>query len=421
MSRKSVAAVVASVVGLVGAADAFRPFSRRGFSSLPAMFLGLLYSELPLPMLGIHLGAQAILSRGASRRTRLITWLLSGITALGLIVLDRIDRRSIAALNAALDESLGEDRPRDVATVWRSPAISARRAPGALRMMRIHRQYAHATDVSYGEYGEANLLDIWRLPDLDRHGRAPVLLQVPGGAWSIGNKQGQAHPLMSHLSELGWVCVSINYRLSPRHTWPDHIVDVKRAIAWVKDNIESYGGDPDFVTITGGSAGGHLSALAALTANDPVFQPGFTESDTTVQAAVPFYGVYDFTSADVSLHPMMLSFLEKRVMKSVLAHEPGIFQRASALNFVHPDAPPFFVLHGRNDAFIPVEQARRFTARLREVSAQPVAYAELPIAQHSFDILASPRSTNCAVAVGEFLAAVYQDAAARTGAERAHP
>ncbi len=85
-----------------------------------------------------------------------------------------------------------------------------------------------------------------------------MLLQVPGGAWASGNKRGQAHPLMSHLAELGWVCVSINYRLSPRHTWPDHIVDVKRAIAWVKDNIADYGGDPDFIAVTGGSAGGHL-------------------------------------------------------------------------------------------------------------------------------------------------------------------
>ncbi|MBL7660064.1 alpha/beta hydrolase, partial [Escherichia coli] len=94
---------------------------------------------------------------------------------------------------------------------------------------------------------------------------------------------------------LGWICVAINYRHSPRNTWPDHILDVKRALAWVKAHISEYGGDPDFIAITGGSAGGHLSSLAALTPNDPRFQPGFEEADTRVQAAVPFYGVYDFT------------------------------------------------------------------------------------------------------------------------------
>jgi len=87
---------------------------------------------------------------------------------------------------------------------------------------------------------------------------------------------------MSHLAELGWVCVAINYRLSPRSTWPDQIVDVKRALAWTKEHIAEYGGDPDWVAITGGSAGGHLSSLAALTPNDPQFQPGFEDADTSV-------------------------------------------------------------------------------------------------------------------------------------------
>ena len=56
----------------------------------------------------------------------------------------------------------------------------------------------------------------------------------------------------------------------------------------VKTHIAEYGGDPDFVAITGGSAGGHLSSLAALTANDPAFQPGFEDADTRLQAAIPF-------------------------------------------------------------------------------------------------------------------------------------
>ena len=192
--------------------------------------------------------------------------------------------------------------------------------------MRIYRDYAHDTDISYGEYGKKNLLDIWRRPDLDRNGRAPVLLQVPGGGWTTGSQRGQAHPLMSHLAQLGWVCVSINYRVSPRSTWPEHVIDVKQAIAWVKAHIAEYGADPDFIAITGGSAGGHLSSLAALTANDPNFQPGFEEADTRVQAAVPFYGVYDFSRTDGALHPMMVPFLEKDVLKRAWADFPDSFR-----------------------------------------------------------------------------------------------
>ena len=98
---------------------------------------------------------------------------------------------------------------------------------------------------------------------------APVLLQIHGGGWTIGNKRQQALPLMMHLSRRGWVCVAANYRLSPRATFPDHLIDVKQALRWIRENIAEYGGDPGFVAITGGSAGGHLSALAALTGESP--------------------------------------------------------------------------------------------------------------------------------------------------------
>ena len=92
--------------------------------------------------------------------------------------------------------------------------------------------------------------------------------------------------------------MTANYALSPKATFPDHLIDVKRALAWVKEHIAEYGGDPGYVVISGGSAGGHLSSLAALTPNRPEYQPGFEAVDTTVQACVPFYGVYDFTNRD---------------------------------------------------------------------------------------------------------------------------
>lgn len=212
---------------------------------------------------------------------------------------------------------------------------------------------------------------------------------------------------MSHLAELGWICVAINYRHSPRNTWPDHIIDVKRALAWVKAHISEYGGDPDFIAITGGSAGGHLSSLAALTPNDPRFQPGFEEADTRVQAAVPFYGVYDFTRLQDAMHPMMLPLLERMVVKQPRTANMQSYLDASPVTHISADAPPFFVLHGRNDSLVPVQQARGFVDQLRQVSKQPVVYAELPFTQHAFDLLGSARAAHTAIAVEQFLAEVY--------------
>jgi acetyl esterase/lipase len=389
-------------------ANGWRPLAKRGYPSLYAFAFGVFASELPVQLIAVQSAALAALSRWLSPRARRFSCLVSAGSWLGLLGLKHLGRTANAPLTAALDAELGKDRRTESAEIWKRPVPggATAKAPGPLRMLRIYRDYAHDSNVSYGEYGSKNMLDIWRRPDSDRSGRAPVLLQIPGGAWMTGSKRGQAHPLMSHLAELGWVCVSINYRLSPRSTWPDHIVDVKRAIAWTKDHIAEYGGDPDWIAITGGSAGGHLCALAALTPNDPQFQPGFEDADTRVRAAVPFYGIYDLTRTD-SLHPQLAPVLGAYVFKKSRRRFPDIYRSASPITYVSPDAPPFFVLHGTNDSLVPVKQARDFSASLRDVSRQPVVYAELPYAQHAFDIFGSARAAHAAVAVEQFFAEVY--------------
>jgi acetyl esterase/lipase len=236
---------------------------------------------------------------------------------------------------------------------------------------------------------------------------APVMLYVHGGAWIIGNKEEQGKPMLYELVARGWVCVAMNYRLSPKATWPDQIVDVKRGIAWVRQHIADYGGDPSFLAISGGSAGGHLSALAALSANDPSWQPGFEDDDTSVDACVPFYGVMDLTGGNGGRYDRgLFHLLERRVMKTTIEKDRALFEAASPTYRVRADAPPFFVLHGTNDTLVPVDMARRFAAALRTASSAPVAYAELPLAQHAFDVLASLRCQATTGGVVTFLDAV---------------
>jgi acetyl esterase/lipase len=232
------------------------------------------------------------------------------------------------------------------------------------------------------------------------------MVYIHGGAWVIGEKREQGKPMMYELVARGWVCVAINYRLSPKSTWPTHIIDCKKAVAWVKENIAAYGGDPSFVAVSGGSAGGHLSALLALTPGDPDFQPGFEAADTSVDACIPFYGVMDMTGADSGsgrYGPGLLKMLEKTVMKTSATEHPEVFRGASPTFRVNADAPPFFVLHGQNDTLVPVDVARTFVSALRAVSRSPVAYAELPLAQHAFDVLASLRCQATTNGVASFL------------------
>ena len=184
-----------------------------------------------------------------------------------------------------------------------NPFRTFRKPPVPIRVER---------NIAFGEAGRRNYLDIY-LPE-EPVENAPVLLQVHGGAWILGQKEEQGIPLMQHLAAKGWVCVAINYRLSPRDPWPAQAIDVKKAIHWIRQHISAYGGDPDYIAITGGSAGGHLTALTALTPNTPEWQPGFEDADTSVQLAIPHYGVYDLagstgTKAATQLRDLFLAGL----------------------------------------------------------------------------------------------------------------
>lgn len=326
------------------------------------------------------------------------------ISWVGLVYLHLRAMDTHHILRRALRRGLGEDyrstlpleRQRvladDLVTrEWMKPFAFRREG------VRVH------SHISYSDAGKRNLLDIYH-PREPREGGYPVLLQVHGGAWMVGEKEQQALPLMYHLAQRGWMCVSINYRLSPRAAFPAHIIDVKKAIVWVRQHIAEYGGNPDFIAITGGSAGGHLSSLAALTPNLRDWQPGCEEVDTTLQAAVPFYGVYDFLDryqvrSDMSMEPMLAS----RVMQCTREENYSLWDMASPLSQVRVDAPPMFVIHGTHDSMIWVEEARTFVSALQAVSRQPVVYGELPGAQHAFEMLHSVRADHTVNAVTDFL------------------
>jgi acetyl esterase/lipase len=261
-------------------------------------------------------------------------------------------------------------------------------------------------NITYTRAGGRELrLDVYRPEEVT--GKHPAILQIHGGGWVIGDKREQGIPLLNHLAANGWVGFNANYRLSPTATWPEHLIDLKRALAWIREHADEYGVDPDFVAVTGGSAGGHLAAMMGLTAGDPDLQPGFEDADTSIQAVVPFYGVFDFTDRQGVNHKDLLSrFLEPIVMKAFIADEPEKFAAASPIDRVHADAPPFFVIHGDRDTLAPLEDARLFVERLREASDEPVVYAELQGAQHAFDIFYSMRSTPVFAAVERFLETV---------------
>jgi acetyl esterase/lipase len=404
--------LLSGVAAAASTANAIKPVATEGPLSVPAFAFGVVPSELPLQSAMFQLVTGAMAARGGGTRGlrgKLGLAAYAG-SAAGLVAIHRKAAQVGPVLETALVDELGANyRSRMREELAPRPEVPVTRQQLLRPDMRMRKRYRVGRNISYGDAGRRNRLDVWKRSDLPNDGKAPVLFQVHGGAWTVGMKEGQGETLMAHLAERGWVCVTTNYRLSPRATWPDHIVDVKKALAWTKATIAEHGGDPDFVVITGGSAGGHLASLAALTPHVADFQPGFEEADTSVAAAVPFYGVYDFVNRHGTSRADMQPFLESRVFKSKMNEDRARWEQASTISHVGPHAPPFFVLHGDNDSLVPVEQARTFVDELRKESTQPVVYAELPWAQHAFEILPSIRAHAAAHAVERFLAVIRSE------------
>ena len=401
--------LILSIIGAALVFNAVRPITFGPFAPL-SFFPGWLTSELAPHILAVHVVAVAVLaSLGSVEGTRgEVALALCAFSAVGLLWMIHQARQAGLVCDAALQAGLGDGYRTRI-----HPRFADRHdatEPWARLIMPFKWKHPDVTQVRnlrYAEHGRKGLLDVYH--HRSKPLASPVLLQIHGGGWVIGNKDQQAKPMMLHQSAEGWVCVSPNYRLSPRATFPDHLVDLKRVIGWIKEHIAEYGGDPEAIFVTGGSAGGHLTALVALTANDPEFQPGFEHVDTSVVAAVPYYGVYDFVNeaGTWSGEQRAKRFLERTVMKVSRQENRHIWEMASPVCLVRRDAPPFFVVHGRNDSLAPVKEARMFVDRLRATSQAEVVYAELPGTQHAFEVFGSIRAAHVIRAVGRFLDVVY--------------
>ncbi|PXY28078.1 alpha/beta hydrolase [Prauserella muralis] len=394
-------------VQLALTANALRPL-RAPQTAIPAFFAGWLTGELAPHLLALTAADTAAhLARRGPRRADKAALAMAALSAGGLGALIASAQRARGAVEQALVEALGtgyeRDLPRppsarDLATPWGQLVLPFRQHNPDVRRDR---------DIAYAGGGRRFLLDVYR--PREPVANRPVLLQVHGGAWIVGNKDQQGIPLMLHMAQRGWVCVAINYPLSPSARWPEHIVAAKRALAWIREHIDGYGGDPSYVVTTGGSAGGHLAALLALTPNDAALQPGFEDADTSVQGCVPHYGVYDFAATSGSRASQ--ARLRHLLARYVVGKDPQKFLddyiAASPLDRITDKAPPFFVIHGERDTLVPVREARDFVHRLREVSPNPVGYAEIPGAQHAFDLFPSIRSAHVVRGVERFLEVCY--------------
>jgi len=237
-------------------------------------------------------------------------------------------------------------------------------------------------DIAFGKGGETVLLGDLFLPKDQADGPFPVMVYIHGGGWAKADRTLR-HRCAAYLAERGIAGFSIEYRLSKVAKFPEQIFDCKAAVRWLRANAERLNIDSDRIGVCGGSAGGHLSALMAVTGDLPELEgtggnPGYS---TKIQAGALFYGVYDMEAASKEKMKGLVSLF----LGGKIDEIPDVYKTASPIQHVSADSPPCIVLYGDKDTEIIVEGSKQFAKALREAGVETKLVMEEGRA-HSYDL-----------------------------------
>jgi acetyl esterase/lipase len=188
-----------------------------------------------------------------------------------------------------------------------------------------------------------------------------VLVYFHGGSFTGGDKQkGSGTIDIPAMTSRGYAVAAVNYRLMPDHAFPAEVLDAKCAIRFLRAHAREFHLRTEKIGIWGGSAGGHLAAMVGLTGGDPYFDGGeYLEQSSQVDAVVAMFGPTDLT--------MPMSWLQRLILRRAFGTDDPqdeLLQKASPVNYVREDAPPFLILQGDKDSAVPLAQAQALNERL---------------------------------------------------------
>jgi acetyl esterase/lipase len=244
-------------------------------------------------------------------------------------------------------------------------------------------------DAPYGEAGgEALLLD-YLAPETRPGAALPALVWIHGGGWEAGDKRaGFAESLGPVMARAGFVSFSINYRLSDQATFPAQLHDVKAAVRWVRANADDLGVDPEHIGVWGHSAGGHLAALLGTTGDLPELEgaSGSPGVSSRVQAVIAVSPPTDFLEIPAGWPHVEPRRATSKLVGGPLEKRGELVRMANPITHIRPGTPPFLIVHGEEDAVVPVQQAVTLYEAL-VASGSEATLVLLPEADHS---LAAP-------------------------------
>lgn len=228
-------------------------------------------------------------------------------------------------------------------------------------------------DLVYGKGGDTNLQLDLAMPDAGG-GPFPAIVFLHGRGWRAGNRLEMNH-FIEGVAHMGYVGITVEYRLVPAARFPAQVEDCKAAVRWLRANARKYRIHPDRIGVVGFSAGGYLANMLGMTGRNDGLEGtgGNPDQSSRVQAVVSFFGPTDFTTRDWP------KGLEKEVIVPFLggsyADKADVYMRASPISYVPMNAPPFLFFHGTEDKLVPIDQSKRLAQKLKSlgVPAQMVA------------------------------------------------
>jgi acetyl esterase/lipase len=212
----------------------------------------------------------------------------------------------------------------------------------------------------------------------------PAVLLLHGGSWIGGSAAAwRSDPAESvvRLARRGLVVFAVDYRLARpgAPSWPAVVGDLREAVRWVRRHADEFGVDPGRIVVMGISSGAHLAGLLGTLAEER----GPDGISSRVQAVVSFYGPSDLASLISSRR------LSHEPVRTLLGDGPSrsanLTAEASPISHVTHDDPPFLLLHGSDDRWVPMDQSVRMASTLAMVGV-PHRLIVIPGARHGFGL-----------------------------------
>lgn len=232
------------------------------------------------------------------------------------------------------------------------------------------------------------------------HSACPTIVWICGGAYRVVNRSVWL-PEMMRFARAGYVVASIEYRTSNEAIFPAQLIDVKSAVRFLRAHAKEYCVDPGKIFALGESAGGTMASLLGVTGNQKELDQGdHLDQTSAVQGVVDYYGVVDLSDASAEKDRKLAAANQSNDVPYFAFEEflgvgygKAEADKASAIQYVSEETPPFMILHGTEDAVVPMAQSEKLYNTLQKAGI-PCEMAVVEDAAHGDDLFYQDEMTD---------------------------